>query len=729
MMVAATRAEQREPLGRSLERFLGKKTASAFEKLNIITVADLLLHIPFRLAHRGQLMSIERVSEGQSVTVIGSVMNSTLRPMNARRGFLLNVVISDGMRDLLLTFFAKNPRPLKFHESRLQPGTVAVFSGTISIYRGALQLNHPDYELLDDEGDFNPDAIARPIPIYHASASLPSWKIAKAVQVVLPQITPEDIPDPLPASYRTLYQLPTKFDALRNAHTPQNDEEWNIAMERMRHEEAFVLQSVLATRRVATEETAAVAMPRSDGGVLADFDTRLPWPLTEGQIEVGEEIARDLASTVPMRRLLQGDVGAGKTVVALRALLQAVDAGRQGVLLAPTEVLAAQHLQTLRTLLGDLALGGQLMAPDHAVQLEYLVGSLSARERRVTLANIASGAAGIVVGTHALLQEHVHIPFLGCVVVDEQHRFGVDQRDALARGVHMLVMTATPIPRTIAMTTFGDLDVSVLRQVPSGRAGVVTNLVASSNRVWMERVWQRAREEIDAGGRVFVVCPRISADDSEDDFEPAEDLFGNSVSLASVERTMAELAQNPALNGVAMRAIHGRMSADEKDTAMADFIDGRSPLLVATTVIEVGVDVPTATMMVILDADRFGLAQLHQLRGRIGRGQKLGLCLAVHSSAPGTLAYERLEAFAGTTDGFQLANVDLELRSEGDVLGSRQSGTTSTLRFLSVSRDASIIETARRAAVELVSSDPHLITEPALATAVASAHADYIEKG
>ncbi|MDP9801618.1 ATP-dependent DNA helicase RecG [Arcanobacterium wilhelmae] len=727
---AATSAEEWTALTRPLARLLGAKTASALEKLGLATVGDLLLHVPFRLAHRGELMGIERVMEGESVTVVGRVMNSTLRPMNARRGFILTITISDGNHDLSLTFFAKSSRPLKFHESRLAPGTVAVFSGTISSYRGQLQLNHPDYELLENEDEVNAQEITKPIPIYHASASLPSWKIAKAVEVILPQISEANVPDPLPASYRTEHHLPSKFAALRALHAPQTDAEWEAALERMRHEEAFVLQSVLATRRATALAVAAPAMERTDVGALATFDSCLPWPLTDGQREVGEEIAADLATTLPMRRLLQGDVGAGKTVVALRAMLQAVDSGRQAVLLAPTEVLASQHLETLRALLGDLATGGQLMAPEHAVQLEYLVGSLGAKERRQALANIASGAAGIVVGTHALLQENVQIPFLGLVVVDEQHRFGVDQRDALSHGAHMLVMTATPIPRTIAMTSFGDLDVSTLRQLRAGRAGITTNLVPASKAAWMERVWQRAREEVDAGGRVFVVCPRISADDDADAPEPvAEDLFGADAPLASVEGTLAELAQNPALTGVGIGAVHGRMSAAEKDAAMASFSAGRAPVLVATTVIEVGVDVPDATMMVILDADRFGLAQLHQLRGRIGRGTKPGLCLAVHNSLPGTLAYERLEAFASTNDGFALANADLELRSEGDVLGAAQSGRGSTLRFLSVLRDARIIDTARESAMALVERDPRLVTEPALAAAVAATHADYIEKG
>lgn len=736
-------------LSRPLDRVLGTRSANALAKLGLNTVGDLLAHVPFRLARRGELMPIENVHEGDSVTVVGRVMDSYVRPMNNRRGFILSVDISDGEHDLSLTFFAKSSRPLKFHESKLSPGTIATFSGTISSYRGKLQLNHPEYELLDDESEVDPDEIAKPIPIYHAAQKVPSWQISKAIDVVLPTISNDDVPDPLPDSYRAQYGLPTKLDAIRSLHRPATEGEWYQAIERMKHEEAFVLQAILAQRAEAAQLVAAPACPPKSGGVLDAFDARLPYELTDGQRRVGEEISADISDTTPMRRLLQGDVGSGKTVVALRAMLQSIDAGHQAVLLAPTEVLATQHFETISGLLGDLGRGGQLDAAENAIRVELLTGSMSAPEKRSTLASMASGAANLVIGTHALLQDNVQLPFLGLVVVDEQHRFGVDQRDRLTEGAHMLVMTATPIPRTIAMTAFGDLEVSTLDELPQGRATITTNLVPSHKESWVQRAWERAREEADAGGRVYVVVPRISADvaeqgtDLSDDADvelnpgdngmlPLEAEAPERPPLASVEATVAELRENPALAGVGIGVIHGRMSGEEKARAMADFASGRAPVLVATTVIEVGVDVPDATMMIIVDADRFGISQLHQLRGRIGRGTKPGLCLAIYSAPDGTVAAERLNAFASTTDGFTLAERDLELRSEGNVLGTQQSGRSSSLQFLKVTTDGEIIDAARTAARDLLAKDPTLTDHPALAAAIAhtdTEDTEYLERG
>ena len=474
-------------LSRPLERALGARTANAMAKIGLHTVGDLLLHVPFRLAHRGELMPISQVCEGESVTVIARVTDSTLRPMNARRGYILTVRIADGLHDLSLTFFAKGPRPLEYHERKLAPGTVASFSGTISSYRGSLQLTHPDYELVEDEQDVA--KLQRPIPIYSATERLPSWHIRRAVETVLPSLSEDDLPDPLPAAYRRERGLPSRYEAIRTLHAPDDDEAWKLARTRMAHEEAFVLQAALAERSREARTRLGTAYPPRAGGLAERFEECLPYRLTAGQRAVGEEISADLAGTAPMQRLLQGDVGSGKTVVALRAMLQVLDGGGQAALLAPTGVLAYQHVRTIEALLGPLA------------PVELLTGSLTAAQRRASLARIASGQAGLVVGTHALLSEDVRIPFLGLVVIDEQHRFGVDQRGAIASGIHTLVMTATPIPRTIAMSVFGDLDVSTLTERPANRAEVSTTVVPSDKGRWMERVWERVAEEARGGGR------------------------------------------------------------------------------------------------------------------------------------------------------------------------------------------------------------------------------------
>ncbi|MGJ9469967.1 ATP-dependent DNA helicase RecG [Actinotignum sp. GS-2025b] len=709
-----------------LERALGKRNATSFARLGLHTVGELLYHLPFRYARRGELLPIEQVREDEDVTVIGRVVCADLRPMRARRGFILSVLMTDGARELSLTFFAKSQRVLAYHERRLQPGTVATFSGTVSSYRGTLQLTHPDYDLVEDEGSVDVERLRRPIPIYHASAALPSWKIERAVSTVLTGLTSADVPDLLPAGYRRAHGLPTRLEALRRAHRPAEPITAALAQLPFRHEEALVLHTVLARRRAARAAHPTTAYPPRSGGLLDAFDARLPFELTAGQRAVGEEISADLAATTPMQRLLQGDVGSGKTVVALRAMLQVVDGGGQAALLAPTEVLAAQHARSVRELLGDLGAGGMLGAAEHSTRVELLTGSLTASERRATLARIASGEAGIIIGTHALLSDTVQIPFLGLAVVDEQHRFGVDQRDSLARGVHTLVMTATPIPRTVAMTVFGDMAVSTLRELPGGRAGVSTVVVPENRANWIARMWWRAREETAGGGRVYVLAPRISEND--DAAAPAEDPGGEST-LATVTELAERLRALPQFEGIAVGEMHGRLSAAEKDAAMADFAAGRVPVLVSTTVIEVGVDVPQATMMIIMNAERFGLSQLHQLRGRIGRGSKAGLCLAVSGAPEGSLAAERLAAFAATTDGFALAEKDVELRSEGDVLGTRQAGTTSHLRFLSAVRDADIIATARAAATDLVERGAPPAELERAADALDTERATYLERG
>jgi ATP-dependent DNA helicase RecG len=602
-------------------------------------------------------------------------------------------------------------------------------------YRGQLQLLHPEFEI-DDPMAFEDEAqrlieSQRPRPVYGLTAGLRNDAVVSALETVRRTLTPADLPDPLPDDVRG--GMPAILDALQGVHHPLDDTEKDRAVDRLRFEEAFVLQVELARRKARFAAQAAVARPARAGGLLDAFDARLPFELTRGQQEIGAQIAAELAAHSPMQRLLQGEVGSGKTVVAARAMLQVVDAGGQAALLAPTEVLAAQHARTLQALLGDLAEAGMLGGAEVATRVALLTGSMGSAARRRALGEIAGGAAGIVVGTHALLSEHVQFADLGLVVVDEQHRFGVEQRDVLrakAGGVpHLLVMTATPIPRTVAMTVFGDLETSTLREVPKGRAEVVTHVVPADKPAWLERTWQRIREEVDRGGRAYVVCARIDGDAKKADVDgadlvtdlPAEGGEGDARPqrpLHAVSEVAELLRGTPALRGVAVGELHGRMAPEDKDRALADFSSGAVPVLVSTTVIEVGVDVPDATVMVVLDADRFGISQLHQLRGRIGRGTRPGVCLLVADAPEGTDAATRLGKLAETRDGFELAAVDLALRREGDVLGAAQSGGSSSLRLLQVTEHADVIERARVAARELVDADPDLQEHPALEAAI-----------
>ncbi|GAA4429991.1 ATP-dependent DNA helicase RecG [Georgenia halophila] len=737
------------PLAQSVERRVGAKTAKALGKLGIRTVGDLLRHYPRRYADRGRLSELRDLRLGEHVTVIAEVARSDIRPMRNRRGAILTVQITDGTEVVTLTFFGKHRGSLEFHARKLRPGLTGMFTGDVSNYRGSRQLLHPDYETFEDlDAEFAAvDRAERPIPIYPAGQSIPTWKIRTSVAAVLDTLDADDVPEPLPEHYRREHGLPDAFTALHQIHAPRTDGEWKQAMKRFRHEEAFVLQAALAQRRAAALAEPAVARPARSGGIREAFDARLPFDLTAGQRDVGAVLEEELGEPVPMMRLLQGEVGSGKTVVALRAMLQVVDAGGQAALLAPTEVLAQQHLRTVMALMGPLAEAGMLGGAAEGTRVVLLTGSMGVSARRKALAAAASGEAGIVIGTHALLSEVVQIPDLGLVVVDEQHRFGVEQRDALRAKAdvtpHLLVMTATPIPRTVAMTSFGDLETSTLRELPRGRAGVTTTTVVPADKLrWVERTWERLRQEIDDGGRAYVVCPRITSTgtvvsgedpDGEDVAELAVEMVGGAEqvvadvqtpkqdrpTMSAVEDVLPMLRALPALQGVAVGQMHGRLSPEEKDVAMADFSSGRTPVIVSTTVIEVGVDVPDATMMVILDADRFGLSQLHQLRGRVGRGTRPAICLAVTTAAPGSTTFERLSAFAGTNDGFELAETDLRLRREGDILGASQSGRSSSLRLLRVLTDAAIIEAARTAARDLVARDPGLTGEAGLARMVA----------
>jgi ATP-dependent DNA helicase RecG len=720
-----------------LRSVLGERTAQAITKaFGYETAGEFLGHYPRRYAKRGELTSLAELAVDESVTIVAEVRSVTERPMRQKRGSILEVSITDGRGFLTLTFFNQ-----KWRAAELRPGVRGIFAGKVGEYRGVRQLAHPDYELFGTaepsgglalEGGPAPTVVSvpttmarewaeQPIPIYPATGSLASWQLAKAMEVVLGGL-PADLPDPVPDAVRAARGLLPFAEALRLVHRPTTDADWKRAQDALRFQEAFVLQAGLLRQRA--ERRSAGAVPRVPGRFSAEFEEALPFALTRDQLSVGTEIERDLAAGVPMNRLVQGEVGSGKTLVALRAMLAVADSGGQSAFLAPTEVLAGQHLRSLVSSLG----------PDLAARLRptLLTGQLPAADRRRALLATASGGASIVVGTHALLGDQVTFADLGLVVVDEQHRFGVDQREALrlkGAAPHVLVLTATPIPRTVAMTVFGDLDVSTIAELPAGRSPIVSHVVALVDHPgWENRIWERLSEELAQGRQGFVVCPaidvpaagataavrRAAAEDDPDALADPEAPPG-----AAVLPTLELVRANPLFAGRRVEPLHGRMSSDEKDATMRAFARGEIDVLVATTVIEVGVDVPNASTMIVLDADRFGVAQLHQLRGRVGRGGVPGLCLFVTRSEPATVARERDDAVAATLDGFELAQVDLELRREGNVLGANQSGGRSSLKLLRVARDGELIAEARAAAEAVLDADPALAGHPALAEALA----------
>ena len=696
---------------------LGGRTAQAVERaFGYRTVGELLAHYPRRYAMRGELTALASLPLDENVTIVAEVLEVRVREMRQRRGSILEAKISDGTGILTLTFFNQ-----KWRENDLRPGRRGIFAGKVGDYRGNRQLAHPDYELFDDATPLAADAAAAkrwaeaPIPIYPATGTLASWQLAKSIALLLDGLA--DVDDPLPAAVREARSLLDQRRALESIHRPEADADWKAARRTLRFTEAFVLQTALLLRRAELRAHTTTARHPSPGGLLERFDAALPFSLTADQREVGAEIADDLEHPVPMNRLVQGEVGSGKTVVALRAMLAVADSGGQSALLAPTEVLAGQHLRSIVRMLG----------PDLSAALvpTLLTGQLPVADRKKALLRAAAGQSRIVVGTHALIGETVSFADLGLVVVDEQHRFGVEQREALRlkgqHPPHVLVLTATPIPRTVAMTVFGDLDVSTIRELPAGRAGIESHVVPLADRPgWRARVWERLAEEVALGRQGFVVCPAIEAKVAEDDGEPLEDGGDaeTAVPAASVASVLAELAAHPRFGQIRVAPLHGRMSADEKDATMRAFAAGDLDVLVATTVIEVGVDVPNASAMVVVDADRFGVSQLHQLRGRVGRGGVPGLCLLVTAAEQGSLARQRVDAVAATLDGFELARVDLELRQEGDVLGATQSGGRSSLKLLRVARDGDVIADARELAAETLAGDPGLERHAALAAAV-----------
>lgn len=766
-----------------LDHLLGAKVAQPLaDDFDIHTVEDLLRHYPHRYAAQGAELGESRPEEGEHITMVATVVKADVVPFKNRNGKMLRTVLSSDTQRVEATFF--NPQKVAHV---IKPGVRAMFSGTAKYFREQLQLTHPSYLILPT-GDGEPTIGGRVrgageladmariaqgadsavdmeifdralIPVYPSTRDVQSWTIAKCVRQVLDQL--DEVPDPLPEATRNDLGLAGLDEAFRLVHRPETKQDVDRARERLRFDEAAALQLVLARRRHAVDERVAPACPPVPDGLAAAFDEQLPFTLTDGQRAVAEEIAADLSRAHPMNRLLQGEVGSGKTIVALRAMLQVIDAGHQCALLAPTEVLAAQHARSIRQMLGALAMAGELGAADHATRVTLLTGSMSTAAKRAALNEALVGDAGIVIGTHALIQDGVEFFDLGMVVVDEQHRFGVEQRDALrgrareGSSPHVLVMTATPIPRTIAMTVLGDLETSTLRELPRGRSPIVSSVVSATEKpAWVDRAWARICEEVAEGRQAYVVCSRIGEGDEGDGDDVAEleldDFFagasaeppppprsgkkqskGEAPPTAAAVAVYEQLRAGP-LASVRVGLLHGRLPADEKDAVMSAFNTRDVDVLVCTTVVEVGVDVPNATVMVILDADRFGVSQLHQLRGRVGRGAHQGLCILVTAARPQSPAYRRLAAVAATNDGFELAQLDLAQRREGDVLGVAQSGTATKLRLLSLLDHEDVIETARAFAQRVVAEDPDLSAHPGLASLVTAGidarGVDYLDK-
>lgn len=717
-----------------LATVLGERTAKEFAALRIQTVGDLLRHVPRHYLSGTELTDLTTIIPGELVAVTARVAHIDRHeprpyPGAKPRPGRLEVALTDGKGRLVATFFGK-PHLLDWWSRQLSAGVAGLFVGKVGSFRDQLQMSHPAFVMMDAGGHIVATSEEKErlaalssgglVGMYPATAKLPTWKVAECARLALATLSGAD--DPWPDWLRDqagMMELAAAFEAV---HHPVSLAEAALGARRLVFDEAMATQLTMAYRRADSAAATARPRPRRPDGLLAAFDARLPFILTAGQVEVGDAIFADLERTRPMQRLLQGEVGSGKTVVALRAMLAVVDAGGQAALLAPTEVLATQHYQTIATLLGDLGQGRLLGSPDNATDVVLLTGSTASAARRAALLKAASGEAGIVIGTHALLGEQVQFADLGLVVIDEQHRFGVEQRAVLsgkaAEAPHVLVLTATPIPRSVAMTIFGDLETSTLAELPAGRPDVSTVVVDAGLRpAWVDRAWQRVREEVAAGRQAFIVAPRIGG------------------TKASEGKGVVELAaelREEALAGLRLGVLHGQLPADEKERAMAEFAAGQVDVLVATTVIEVGVDVPNATMMVVWDADRFGISQLHQLRGRIGRGTQPGVCLLVTTAPVGEPARARLDAVAATRDGFELAELDLEQRREGDVLGATQAGTRSSLRLLRVTEHADVIAQARELAAECVLRDPGMTT-PGFADAVRAtellASADWLERG
>jgi ATP-dependent DNA helicase RecG len=706
-----------------LDYVVGAKAADPLDDVfGIRTVDELLRRYPRSYVDGGAVRGVEdeRPQAGEHITLVDTITYAVSNPMKNRPDDeYLRVTIGSGSSTVTATFFHAK----KWLKKQLTKGTRVMLSGEVSYFRKSLQLTHPDFLVLNAPDGKNPgsrsmkmiakasEAISSEVlqseferscyPIYPASTKVQSWDIFRCIRQVLEVLDP--VEDPLPEALRAEHGLISEDEALRAIHLADTERERRRARQRLAFDEAIGLQWALVGRRHGEQSESGPSAPSRSDGLAAQLLQQLPFELTVGQRDVLDVLVGEIAGARPMNRMLQGEVGSGKTIVAVLAMLQSVDAGYQCALLAPTEVLAAQHVRAIRGVLGPLALGGQLGGAENATRVVLLTGSMSAAQKKQARAEITEGHAGIVVGTHALLHDAVQFARLGMVVIDEQHRFGVEQRDQLRAkapaGItpHLLVLTATPIPRTVALTYYGDLETSTLRELPRGRQPITTNTIfLHENPTWLARAWQRIREEVSAGRQAYVVAPRI--DDSDDAGQDDE-------TSATAEKLFARLG-SAELAGLRLGLMHGRLAAEQKDTVMAAFRAQEIDVLVCTTVIEVGVDVPNATVMLVADADRFGISQLHQLRGRIGRGTHPSLCLLATRFGPGSRAGKRLQEVAKTQDGFRLADLDLKERREGDVLGHSQSGRRSGLKMLSLADHGAIIEAARDFCTQAYDDNP-----------------------
>jgi ATP-dependent DNA helicase RecG len=680
---------------------LGARTAKDLEKLRIHTVGDLLRHLPRRYLSGTELTDLSTLEVGEHVAVMAKVNRTDVVHGGRNRPSRLEVTLTDGNGYLAVTFFGRE-HLVEYWQRELAKGVRGIFVGKVGQFRDQAQLTHPEFVMLDASGAIVGSSEKKQliatmsrsalVGMYPATAKLPTWKVAECCRLALATLSGDQ--DPWPEWVLDAADVMPLADAFACVHQPHSLAEAHAGTQRLLFDEAFATQLTMAYRRADASTHTAIRRRASADGLLAALDARLPFGLTEGQRIVSDTLFDELDRARPMQRLLQGEVGSGKTVVALRAMLAVIDAGGQCALLAPTEVLAQQHYATIRALMGDLAGGRLLGSPEVATDVVLLTGSMPAAAKREALLRAASGEAGIVIGTHALLGDRVQFADLGFIVIDEQHRFGVEQRgmltDKASARPHILVLTATPIPRSVAMTIFGDLDISTLTELPAGRQPIGTVVVDASLRpAWVERAWQRVAEEVAQGRQAFVVVPRINTSDDG----------------VGVVDLATRLSDGP-LAHVRVGVLHSQLPGDAKEATMAAFAAGELDVLVATTVIEVGVDVPNATMMVIHDADRFGISQLHQLRGRIGRGEHAGVCLLISSALHEGTVGDRLSAVASTNDGFALAELDLIQRREGDVLGADQSGGRSSLRLLSVLDHADLIAMAKTIASEAIERDP-----------------------
>ncbi|OIR41320.1 ATP-dependent DNA helicase RecG [Corynebacterium sp. NML130628] len=671
---------------RPLNLVIPLKQAKAMSKhLGYNTCGELLEHYPRRYLHYGTATDLAAINEGDTLSIVGEI-TATQRIPNRKHPNrpIYRTHVYDGTNTFTATFFGSNyaMRVLKEH-------TRVMMTGKISTYRNEIQFQHPDFVLLDGPtqatgalrqlqhfGDLETILSGREwLPIYPATKQVSTWTIMGAIHTIL-QSLPE-IPEPLSA---TPSGYISRDSAIRTIHQP-DAEGPEPARQRLKYDEAMTVALAMSVRRTDANNHNAPALPKKPDGEQGRLIKQLPYPLTGGQQRVIREISTDLAHAQPMSRLLQGEVGSGKTIVALISMLQAVDNGAQAALLAPTEVLAQQHARSLTE---------TLMRAGLHTTVVPLTGSMPTAQKQDSLLKIVSGEADIVVGTHALIQDSVEFFNLGFVIVDEQHRFGVEQRDRLRaksgeQTPHLLVMTATPIPRTIAMTVFGDLEVSVLNELPGGRKPIQSSVVPEFKPTWIARAWEKMREDVAAGHQVYIVCPRIDGEGGV--LETAEWLRATEFPNLHVE------------------ILHGKMHAEEKDAVMSDFAAGGIDILVATTVIEVGVDVPNATVMMVRESENFGVSQLHQLRGRVGRGGNQSLCLFHTLAEEGSDAFQRVWEVAQTSDGFALADLDLRHRREGDVLGTEQSGIRRTFKLIDLIEDYEIVTRAYRDAARFVKED------------------------